>query len=296
MESKLDLIKGVANPEHPESAPLENGNISFISEALGEDEKINELMTNSKPEITVLVGFEGYGKTSFVASCYHYLLAHGKIGEYTFFDSDTFTGLERRLFLRRYNGDSLPLTTKRTLRGEAHLLTFRFSHPKDGEKLVVISDHSGEDYREYSDKRDKIKDDVLLQNADRILLFIDSEKLLGTEYLAMIQRYTYLLTNMRDSGVFDSRPKVQIIFNKKDLVENKKREDRDEMEAETIKKFAEVIGVNITEKFNIVSNNMSEDNKELPELFQDIVCNTVHSVNNSTSKVELDWVKTLLNK
>ena len=38
----------------------------FIGEALGEDEKINNLMAQSKPEITILIGFVGYGKTSFI--------------------------------------------------------------------------------------------------------------------------------------------------------------------------------------------------------------------------------------
>ena len=147
MEGTVDLLKGAAGIVTSLSQEEKTSNIGvFIGEALGEDEKINNLMAQSKPEITILIGFVGYGKTSFVASCYQILLTEGKIGEYTFYDSDTLTGLERRLFLRRYSEElkDVAPAIKRTLRGEPHLLTFRFKHPQKGNKVVVISDHSGE--------------------------------------------------------------------------------------------------------------------------------------------------------
>lgn len=90
-------------------------------------------MTDTKPYITILVGFEGYGKTSFVATCYHIMLTDGGIGEYKFCDSDTLVGLERRSFMRRFNAamESVPPSTKRTIRGEAHLLTFHLSKDRN---------------------------------------------------------------------------------------------------------------------------------------------------------------------
>ena len=63
MENKFDLIKQQVTSSEEAKVPrivkdLPNTDM-FIGEALSEDEKINELMTNSKPEITILVGFEG---------------------------------------------------------------------------------------------------------------------------------------------------------------------------------------------------------------------------------------------
>lgn len=170
MGSNLDLLQEENVRQKESTVPLstvQNDNSVFIGEALDEDDKLNLLMTDAKPYITVLVGFEGYGKTSFVATCYHILLTDGGIGEYKFFDSDTLVGLERRSFLRRYNKimEDVAPGTKRTIRGEAHLLTFHFS--KEGkEKVTIFSDHSGEDYREYADKKGKIVNDILIQNAD----------------------------------------------------------------------------------------------------------------------------------
>ena len=76
MNEKIDLIKGTVqavNTVTTDDMELSNAG-DFIGEALGNDEKINCLMSMAKPEITVLVGFVGYGKTSFIASCYHRLL------------------------------------------------------------------------------------------------------------------------------------------------------------------------------------------------------------------------------
>ena len=130
MSEKMDLIKGfvqTTNQDSPNNISLSNVG-DFIGEALGDDEKINSLMSTNKPEIIVLVGFVGYGKTSFVASCYNLLLTEGKIGSYTFYDSDTLTGLERRVYLRRVSEqyDDITPQTRRTIRGEPHLLTFHF--------------------------------------------------------------------------------------------------------------------------------------------------------------------------
>lgn len=194
MESNLDLLQNNVG-KHTEAAAVpestvQNDNSVFIGEALNDDEKLNLLMTDTKPYITILVGFEGYGKTSFVATCYHILLTDGGIGEYKFCDSDTLVGLERRSFLRRFNAamESVPSTTKRTIRGEAHLLTFHLS--KDGkEKITIFSDHSGEDYRTYANQKDEIKNDVLIQNADRILFFVDIPSLLDNKFLRMTEEY-----------------------------------------------------------------------------------------------------------
>ena len=107
MESNLDLLQNNVE-KHREAVAVpqttvQNDNSVFIGEALNDDEKLNLLMTDTKPYITILVGFEGYGKTSFVATCYHIMLTDGGNGEYKFCDSDTLVSLERRSFLRRFN-------------------------------------------------------------------------------------------------------------------------------------------------------------------------------------------------
>lgn len=298
MEGKIDLIKGV------KAESIETGKIDeqiktaegqFVSEALNDDEKINSLMTSSKPEVTILVGFEGFGKTSFAASCYQILLQSGSIDGYVFYDSETLTGFERRLFLRRLcegTEDCAP-ETRRTIRGEPYLLTMHLEHPEKGEKLVILSDHSGEDYGEYADKKRSIDGDILIMHADRIIFFLDASKISSTDYLSVKNRYVQLLTNMKESSVFGRKElKTDLLFTKFDLVE-KALETYKQRKAEMEAKFRSIIGRDISKVFEIQANK-ANDNKPLMDLFVDIVENTVSSTPVDAGDSGLDWVKEMI--
>lgn len=295
MDGKLELIKGVV-PTTPLPNDKEVTNVGdFIGEALDDDAKINLISAKQKPEITVLVGFVGYGKTSFVASCYHTLLSTGVIGEYTFYDSDTLTGLERRLYLRRCSEQNMDITpaTKRTLRGEPHLLTFRLSHPKDGEKVVVVSDHSGEDYQDYKDKKTKLESDILLKNADRMMFFVDCGKLISKEYLAMIMQYTQLIQNMKEFSCVRDDMKIQFVFNKHDLILGKE-ESYLKRKSVFLKKMSTLFDRDFDDSPEIVSNQI-ENNQTVIALLNDIVSNTIVADEQlSSGYSDLDWVKDIL--
>lgn len=296
MESNLDLLQNNVE-KHREAAAVpqttvQNDNSVFIGEALNDDEKLNLLMTDTKPYITILVGFEGYGKTSFVATCYHIMLTDGGIGEYKFCDSDTLVGLERRSFLRRLNAamESIPSSTKRTIRGEAHLLTFHLS--KDGnEKITIFSDHSGEDYRTYANYKDEIKNDVLIQNADRILFFVDIPSLLDTRFLRMMQDYKNLLSNMKSADIFRPQTKITLLFNKIDIINDDATKERyEEKKKVLIPIFRAIIGINEIETIELTSNNIDKSDA-LKSLLQDIAQSDSIQTWIDNNESDLDWVK-----
>lgn len=295
MSEKIDLIKGAvqtATSIAPNDTKLSNSG-SFIGEALENDEKINYLMAMAKPEITVLVGFVGYGKTSFIASCYHHLLTEGKIGEYTFYDSDTLTGFERRVYLRRVSNqyDDITPQTKRTIRGEPHLLTFRFSHPNKDDKVVVISDHSGEDYDDYRNKKINLDKDILLKNADRILFFVDCEKFVNNGRLSMQNQYYQLIHNMHEMSSFKDKVKIQFLFNKLDLTKGK--EDKYQFEKKRfLDAMNEVLRLPLGNSVEVISNQV--DNVTVENLLLDIIENTRKVIPNEGDFSELDWVKSML--
>lgn len=295
MSEKIDLIKGaVQTPYQNNSNNMKLSNVGdFIGEALGDDEKINCLMSTTKPEITVLVGFVGYGKTSFVASCYHLLLDRGKIGEYTFYDSDTLTGFERRIYLRRVSTeyDEITPQTKRTIRGEPHLLTFRFSHPTLGDKVVVISDHSGEDYDDYRNNKTNLEKDILLRNADRILFFVDCEKLVNNDRLRIQNQYTQLIQNMHEMSSFCKGVNIQFLFNKVDLTIGK--EDKYKVEKQRfLDKMNDVLRLPVGENVEVISNQV--DSGTVEKLLLDIIENTRPKNQSESDFSELDWVKSIL--
>lgn len=296
MSEKMDLIKGAvqaSNNDKLDNMTSYNEGI-FIGEALGDDEKINSLMSSTKPEIIVLVGFVGYGKTSFVASCYHILLTEGRIGEYTFYDSDTLTGFERRIYLRRLSSiyDDITPMTKRTIRGEPHLLTFRFSHPGKEDKVMVISDHSGEDYDKYRDNKSNLEKDILLKNADRIFFFVDCEKLVNNQRLAIQNYYSQLIQNMHEMGSFKNGVLIQFLFNKIDLVTADKENKFHEEKRKFLEKMASVLQLPIGESIEVISNQVED--KSVEGLLLDIIENTRPSNQGEGAFLELDWVKTML--
>jgi len=296
MSEKMDLIKGAvqaSNNDKLDNMTSYNEGI-FIGEALGDDEKINSLMSSTKPEIIVLVGFVGYGKTSFVASCYHILLTEGRIGEYTFYDSDTLTGFERRIYLRRLSSiyDDITPMTKRTIRGEPHLLTFRFSHPGKEDKVMVISDHSGEDYDKYRDNKSNLEKDILLKNADRIFFFVDCEKLVNNQRLAIQNYYSQLIQNMHEMESFKNGVLIQFLFNKIDLVTADKENKFHEEKRKFLEKMASVLQLPIGESIEVISNQVED--KSVEGLLLDIIENTRPSNQGEGAFLELDWVKTML--
>lgn len=296
MSEKMDLIKGAvqaSNNDKLDNMTSYNEGI-FIGEALGDDEKINSLMSSTKPEIIVLVGFVGYGKTSFVASCYHILLTEGRIGEYTFYDSDTLTGFERRIYLRRLSSiyDDITPMTKRTIRGEPHLLTFRFSHLGKEDKVMVISDHSGEDYDKYRDNKSNLEKDILLKNADRIFFFVDCEKLVNNQRLAIQNYYSQLIQNMHEMESFKNGVLIQFLFNKIDLVTADKENKFHEEKRKFLEKMAIVLQLPIGESIEVISNQVED--KSVEGLLLDIIENTRPSNQGEGDFLELDWVKTML--
>lgn len=301
-KSKLDLIMGEDENKQkdvdmapPKNALAAKNSGDFIGEALSDDEKVNEIMNQSKPIITVLVGFVGYGKTSFLASCYQILLDSGSVGDYKFVNSDTLIGLEKRLYLRRYNErvKEFSPTTARTRRGEPYLLDFAFIDKENKERLIVLSDHSGEDYQDYVDKKGRIDNDKLILNADRILFFIDSEKLIKPDYLEMYENYKTLLLNMKHHHVFSNSLEVDLLFNKIDVVQGNQdtyHQNKDELRG----LFEDILERKIEKIFEVQSNK-ANDNIELNACFEYIVSSDSHLKALQTNNgAELDWVRNLI--
>lgn len=295
MESLKDFIKENASLSNKELVPQEHGNSerAFVGEAFSDEYKVNELPTDTKPEVIVLVGFPGVGKTSFVASFYQTLLQEGKIGDWECFDSDTFVGFEKRAFTRRLSEENTNNDTKRTIRGEGHILSLHFTTPNKKSKLVIISDRSGEDYMEYANKKDTVSKDILLQNADRVIFFVDSTELVDSTRLVIKQRITNLLINLQENEVFRSQLKVNVLFNKIDLIDD--REAFEDKKSIFLKLFNEQIGLASIE-FQELTSNRIDNNVELKKMFETIIDTSSHSsrVNNDNIYKELDWVKTLI--
>lgn len=268
---------------------------TFSGDAIKDESSVNSLLCDRKPTVVSIIGFPGYGKTCFIATTYQILLNEGKLDEFNFVDSDTFVGFERRIYMRRctvLDENSAP-QTKRTLRGEGHILTLRFTHPHDGEKLIIITDRSGEDYIDCANQKNKINDHLLLKHSDYVLLFVDSTILVDcAQMMEFSDTLSDLLINIQQAQAIQKSAQILIVFNKIDAVElsTQFQKSSDTIEALIKEKFP----LNNIVSKRIVSNNIA-NSKGLKQLFSEIVnFDTTAITHNDRDYEGIDWVNNII--
>lgn len=115
----------------------------FYCDAL-DDDNVNQVVKDVVPHVVTFLGFAEFGKSTFVGSFYHYLMSNGIIGDFTFYDSDTFSGFERRTYIRNAKLDGVKRSL-RTTEIDGYYLSLHFE--RDGHHFqLVLSDRSGETY------------------------------------------------------------------------------------------------------------------------------------------------------
>lgn len=81
-------------------------------------------------------------------------------------------------------------------------MTLHLEHETSKNKrLIVISDRAGERYRDYISKDDELIKDKTIKHADRILLFINAEELLGRSYSNMKDEVRTLFRRLKEKNM-----------------------------------------------------------------------------------------------
>ena len=259
------------------------------------DGNINMVLNNVKPELIVLIGFSSYGKSTFVGSLYYYLLTKGDVGGYELYDSDTFSGFERRLYLRNIKNDETAKSkTLRTEEEDEYLLTLTFYNPSLKEKKqLIISDRAGETYKKYVDIKDHIKKDESLPRAQRVLIMMDSTQL-QTGWDVQEGRFRQLFAGLKECGKMPKEASFTLLFNKIDLVRgNAELKSAYESEKDTVVNFFRTELELGEEKLDVreIDSKHIHNNTEFETLVSDLI------KKDDTSKAEeqrlkksLDWV------
>lgn len=173
----------------------------FYCDAL-DDGNVNQVVKDVVPHVVTFLGFAEFGKSTFVGSLYHYLMANGVIGDFTFYDSDTFSGFERRTYIR----NAKLAGVKRSLRTteiDGYYLSLHFE--RDGHHFqLVLSDRSGETYdKHYISDAANISADKGLKNSKHLVFFIDSTVFIDIEKRLHFENlFKKLLSRMKSSEIF----------------------------------------------------------------------------------------------
>lgn len=288
-EQSQESIVGVDTGELLVTNPKSSGR--FYSDAL-DSSQINGIIHSINPHLITLIGFSEFGKSTFVASMYHRAMTQGNIYGYDFYDSDTFSGFERRAYIRDVEL-KLKKRFNRTTNTEGYFLTMYFK--KENEKLLlVISDRSGETYRnEYTTNAEAVKADKSLIYSNHIVFFIDiSALIIDDKYLKFRSKFNSLISRFNSVGVFKNKKVIDVVFNKIDLLNE---DDKNaclsfELRAkEILQLIEEVSQTRINRQFKICSNKMA-DNESLYKVFDYFVesCKPV----NTPIAPKIDWIDT----
>ena len=264
----------------------------FYCDAL-DDDNVNQVVKGVVPHVVTFLGFAEFGKSTFVGSLYHYLMANGVIGDFTFYDSDTFSGFERRTYIRnaKLNGVKRSL---RTTEIDGYYLSLHFE--RDGHHFqLVLSDRSGETYdKHYISDVANISADKGLKNSKHFVFFIDSTVFIDIEKRLHFENlFKKLLSRMKSSEIFKKNMVIDVVFNKIDDILTKDENIQVEFKsrAESLKGNLEnESGLKINRVFEISSLKIN-DNGSLIDFFKYLVgcCDCKKTYN-----TKVDWVKELL--
>ncbi len=264
---------------------------NFYGDALN-DSNINDIVEDTLPHVVVLVGFARYGKSTFVSSFYHAVMRTGKIGKYKFLDSDTLLGFERRAHIRREE-IKVGKRLDRTPMYADFFLSLLFENTETKNKVkLILSDRSGEDYRDYGKFEAKINDDKSLRYARHIIFFLDAAATASDDYLDMQSDLGMLMPRMSKYGAFNSQKCVDVVFNKKDLVTKVNEADYLTNRSEIVSKIKEATPVNRVVDLKSLQIPMNDECNQFFEYLLDS-CEQPEKLNDECMEQQ-DWVSRLL--
>ncbi len=185
------------------------------------DADVNGLSSDRRPTLVTLFGISECGKTTFVGSLFAILCRRPQLLKSTFIDSDTLTGFQRRVHTRFLSEKGLSEPPRTQRRAGSILNVVLGDEHGDNQRMIVFSDLSGEIYNDAVSKDDVVLQQTAVRYADKLVIFVDTEKLLPAKNNAYKALFQSLLTRFKEKGMFTQDTEYFLVFNKADLVKEK---------------------------------------------------------------------------
>lgn len=254
------------------------------------EQNVNQVADGKKIVRVVLVGFEEYGKSTFASSLYYNFFWKESFCDQVMYDSETYSGFERRILIRRMN-IALGIKTKRTIKGENPLLVMSLMSEATGKYKLVISDRSGEDYSQFAGTTEEIADNQLLKVADHVIFFVDSVRM-TENYGKLKYLYQNFLQELVNKNLLGEKKQVKVVFNKYD--QGKSHQEYGNKKTQAVSMFTSVLGdARKIEVFEIDSTGASDNFASVEKLTRSFLLGAEDT--QYGKKEMLDWVNTELN-
>lgn len=263
---------------------------SYYGDAMN-DKNVNDLVDDTIPHVVILVGFPEYGKSTFVSSFYHAVMKNGQIGNYQFVDSETIFGFEQRAHIRKVETKTKKRLDRTPVYANYFLSMVFVNKITERKVKLVLSDRAGDTYKDYVTVGQRINDDKALNRSKHILFFLDANALTSDGFLEMQQNLGLLISRMANYGAFGNNKRVDVVFNKSDMVDVK---------SEAFKTNREVIikqinqATTIHREDNLHCTNVP-NNAEINKYFEYLLESCEEPVENSEDMIrKTDWVSSKL--
>lgn len=259
----------------------------YYGEALN-DSNVNDLVDDTVPHVVILVGFPKYGKSTFVSSFYHAVMKNGKIGKYKFVDSETLLGFERRSHIRREE-IRVKKRLDRTPMYANYFLSLVFVNTETGRKIkLILSDRAGDTYKDYGTIGEKITSDKVINRAQHIIFFLDAFDIATDGFLDMQQHLGLLVPRMVKYDTFSGNKRVDVVFNKTDLLKDENRESYQTNKDEILKIIKQGTDIQKVTELSCLGIPM---NDEINNYFEYILdsCATPETMSDEL-RHQVDWV------
>lgn len=215
-EPEEDLLNdySIKNPNIKETFKLFDGNDLSIDEI--------KLITYAyKYNLIVIIGESDSGKTTLLASIFD-LFQIGGFSNFAFSGSLTSVGFERRChFSRESSKAELPDTEKTRSQdfNFLHLAIKKINELNKPSRHLLLSDISGERFRDATSSSSFMKDLEVLKYSDHIIFLLDGKRLADkfTRTLVLANSHQFIRRAI-DVGIFDSNTEITIVTSKYDLV------------------------------------------------------------------------------
>lgn len=186
------------------------------------------VMGTTLARVVVVAGESDAGKTTLIASLFQ-AFQEGPFAGYLFAGSLTQPAFERRLFLARTaSGRGSPTTERTSPTEEDHLLHLLIRDPQLSAppQQLLLSDISGETFRQLRHSEEEVLRHPVLRRADHFVLLLDAARLADpTRRHEVKANGAMLLRSCLDAGVLGRHTYVEIVFSRWDLAEGRLAEN-----------------------------------------------------------------------